>query len=85
MQSNRLLLVSTKTSGAQVVDLSRSLAPAPSWSALSWLETSIRSYAKFVDVCAKHLAQTEDDTENVQRERMALDEIRGLLAEMHED
>ena len=30
--------------------------PAPSMAALSWLETSIRSYAKYVDVVARALS-----------------------------
>jgi hypothetical protein len=46
------------------------------------LETSIRAYAKFVDVAAKASASVEDEREMVRRERLAIDEIRGLLAEM---
>jgi hypothetical protein len=85
VQANRLRLVSTAASGAQVVDLLQALTPAPSWSALSWLETSIRSYAKFVDVCAKYSSGSDDEAEHVRRERLALREITDLLAEMHAD
>jgi hypothetical protein len=46
------------------------------------LETSIRAYAKYVDVAAKVTATQQDEQELVRRERMAIDEIRSLLAEM---
>ena len=49
-----------RTAGPTVVHLDQALSPAPSWAALGWLETSIRSYAKYVDVAAKalqHLAR----------------------------
>jgi hypothetical protein len=48
------------------------------------LETSIRAYSKFVDVAAKASASVEDEREMVRRERLAIDEIRGLLAEMRD-
>jgi hypothetical protein len=80
-QANRLSVTRT-ADGLTVVDLSRALQPAPSWSALGWLETSIRAYSKFVDVAAKASATVEDEREMVRRERLAIDEIRGLLAEM---
>jgi hypothetical protein len=35
-----------------------------------------------VDVAAKASASVEDEREMVRRERLAIDEIRGLLAEM---
>ncbi len=38
------------------VDLSRALSPAPSYSALSWLETSILFPAKFADISVKATA-----------------------------
>jgi hypothetical protein len=80
-QANRLSVTRT-VDGLTIVDLSRALQPAPSWSALGWLETSIRAYSKFVDVAAKASATVEDEREMVRRERLAIDEIRGLLAEM---
>jgi len=52
-QANRLRVVEEKSKGVTVVHLDRARTPAPSWSALGWLETSIRAYAKFVDVAAK--------------------------------
>jgi hypothetical protein len=48
------------------------------------LETSIRAYTKFVDVAAKATASLEDEREHVRRERLAIDDIRKLLAEMVE-
>jgi hypothetical protein len=81
VQANRLS-VTRNADGLTVVDLSRALQPAPSWSALGWLETSIRAYSKFVDVAAKASATVEDEREMVRRERLGIDEIRGLLAEM---
>ncbi len=82
-QANRLSVTRT-VDGLTIVDLSRALQPAPSWSALGWLETSIRAYSKFVDVAAKASASVEDEREMVRRERLAIDEIRGLLAEMRD-
>lgn len=74
-----------RSSGAVQVDLDRARSPAPSWAALSWLETSIRCYTKFVDVCAKSLKDEQDEQAMVKREKMANGEIRSLLAEMLED
>lgn len=84
VQANRLSVVRDLGDRA-IVDLSRAMSPAPSWAALGWLETSIRAYAKFVDVAAKASAHVEDERDMVRRERMAIDEIRGLLAEMLPD
>jgi hypothetical protein len=84
-QANRLRVVEEKSKGVTVVHLDRARTPAPSWSALGWLETSIRAYAKFVDVAAKVTATHQDQQDLVRRERMAIDEIRSLLAEMRED
>lgn len=81
VQANRLSVVRETRDGV-TVDLSRAMTPAPSWAALGWLETSIRAYAKFVDVAAKASATLEDEREMVKRERLAIDEIRSLLAEM---
>ncbi|MBM3967673.1 MAG: hypothetical protein FJ308_21850 [Planctomycetes bacterium] len=84
-QANRLWIVEEKSDGATVVHLNLARSPAPSWSALGWLETSIRAYAKYVDVAAKVTATHQDQQDLVRRERMAIDEIRSLLAEMLED
>jgi hypothetical protein len=84
-QANRLWVVEEKSDGATVVHLKLARSPAPSWSALGWLETSIRAYSKFVDVAAKVTATHQDQQDLVRRERMAIDEIRSLLAEMRED
>ena len=81
-QANRLQVVEEKSKGVTVVHLDRARTPAPSWSALGWLETSIRAYAKFVDVAAKVTSTQQDEQDMVRRERMAIDEIRALLAEM---
>ncbi|TWU13892.1 hypothetical protein CA54_27330 [Symmachiella macrocystis] len=84
MQANRLRIVEERLAGATLVHLEMALSPAPSWAALGWLETSIRSYAKFVDVASK--ATSSDDGEHgvMRRERMAIDEIKALLDEMRE-
>lgn len=84
VQANRLSVVRDLGDRA-IVDLRKAMSPAPSWAALGWLETSIRAYAKFVDVAAKASAHVEDERDMVRRERMAIDEIRGLLAEMLPD
>lgn len=81
VQANRLSVVRDLGDRA-VVDLSRAKTPAPSWAALGWLETSIRAYAKYVDVAAKASATLEDEREMTRRERLAIDEVRSLLAEM---
>lgn len=85
VQANRLFVVEEKSSGATVVHLDRAYEPAPSRAAIGWLETSIRSYAKFVDVAAKASATKQTEAELVRRERLAIDEMRALLDEMHRD
>lgn len=67
------------------VDLSRALSPAPSYSALSWLETSILFPSKFADISVKATQNQEDEREHIRREKLAIEEIRGLLTEMLED
>ncbi len=67
------------------VDLSRALSPAPSYSALSWLETSVLFPSKFADISVKATQQNQDEKEHIRREKLAIDEIRGLLAEMLEE
>lgn len=66
------------------VDLSKALSPAPSYSALSWLETSILFPAKFADISVKATADQDSEKEFVKREKLAIAEIRSILAEMLE-
>lgn len=66
------------------VDLSRALSPAPSYSALSWLETSILFPSKFADISVRATAQTDDEAQHIRREKLAIEEIRGILKEMLE-
>jgi hypothetical protein len=84
VQAERLRIVEERGQ-TTVVRLDRARSPAPSWAALSWLETSIRSYAKFVEVAAKAAGGANEDQDHVRRERMAIEEIRGLLEEMRAD
>jgi hypothetical protein len=81
VQANRLSVVRDLGDHA-IVDLRKAMSPAPSWAALGWLETSIRAYSKFVDVAAKVTATQQDEQDMIRRERLAIDEIRSLLAEM---
>ncbi|MEZ6138378.1 MAG: hypothetical protein R3C53_26140 [Pirellulaceae bacterium] len=67
------------------VDLSKAMSPAPSYSALSWLETSILFPSKFADISVKATAQQDDEKEHIRREKLAIAEIRELLEEMLED
>ena len=85
VQANRLRIVEEKPGRATVVRLDLALSPAPSWAALGWLETSIRSYAKYVDVAAKATANADDEAEVWRHERMALEEVQALLDEMRDD
>ena len=86
VQANRLRIVADQASGStSVVHLDQALSPAPSWAALGWLETSIRSYAKYVDVAAKATAIDDGEAAVMRHERMALDEVLRLLDEMIED
>lgn len=82
VQSNRLSVIEDLPGGATRVHLDRAHEPAPSRAALGWLETSIRSYAKYVDVAARSLKDEADDQDHQRRERMALDDIDELLMEM---
>lgn len=81
VQANRLRVARGVDEDA-TVDLSKALSPAPSWAALGWLETSIRAYSKYCDIAAKATSQQEDEREHIRRERIAIDEVRSLLAEM---
>lgn len=67
------------------VDLSRALSPPPSYSALSWLETSILFPSKFADISVKATQNQEDEAQHIRREKLAIEEIRALLAEMMEE
>jgi len=82
VQAHRLSIVEEQASGSIVVHLERASIPAPSMASLGWLETSIRSYAKYIDVVARSLATAQDEQAQVRRERMRIDEIRALLTEM---
>lgn len=64
------------------VNLARALSPAPSYSALSWLETSILFPSKFADISVKATQGQEDEKEAIRREKRAIEDIRELLAEM---
>jgi hypothetical protein len=81
VQANRLRCV-RETSDRVIVDLSRALNPAPSYAALGWLETSIKTYAKFVDVAAKATASNEGEQAEIRREQQSIDEVRRMLEEM---
>ena len=83
VQANRLRCV-RETADGIVVDLSRALSPAPSYAALGWLETSIKTYAKFVDVAAKATATQDSEAAEVRREQQSIEEVRRLLASMLE-
>jgi len=82
VQANRLRIVEENPGRATVVRLDLAMSPAPSWAALGWLETSIRSYAKFVDVAARATAVVDGEAAVWRRERVAIEEVRALLDEM---
>jgi hypothetical protein len=80
--ANRVMVVKETGGGVVFVHLDRAITPAPSWAALGWLETSIRVYSKYIDVVAKALNDEEYEQATVKLERIPLDEVRSLLAEM---
>jgi hypothetical protein len=84
VQANRLRCVTEQMGKATRVDLSKALSPAPSWAALGWLETSIRSYAKFVDVAARATSSDDGEQGVMKRERVSIDEAKALLREMED-
>jgi hypothetical protein len=84
VQANRLRIVEERPGKATLVRLDLALSPAPSWAALGWLETSIRSYAKFVDVAAKVSGGADDEGAVMRRERKSVEEVKALLKEMEE-
>jgi hypothetical protein len=83
VQANRLRVV-RETSERVIVDLSKSLSPAPSYATLGWLETSIKTYAKFVDVAAKATSTQDGEAAEIRREQQSIEEVRRLLASMLE-
>lgn len=86
VQANRLFMVEERPGKATRVRLDQAASPAPSRAALGWLETSIRSYAKFVDAVAKVSGGDDGDEGAVmRRERKSIDEVRALLAEMDDE
>ncbi|MCR9294276.1 MAG: hypothetical protein NXI32_16280 [bacterium] len=84
VQASRIDVVEELPSGAVRVHLDRADRPAPSKAALGWLETSSRAYAKYCDIAAKATNQPDNEREHVRREKMAIEEVRSLLAEMLE-
>lgn len=83
VQANRLRVV-RETADRVIVDLSRSLSPAPSYATLGWLETSIKTYSKFVDVAARATATLDNEQADIRREVQSIEEVRRLLASMLE-
>ena len=83
-QANRLRVVEESASGVVTVHLVRARTPAPSWAALGWLETSIKTYAKFVDVAARATAVQDGEAADIRREIQSIEEVRRLLASMLE-
>ena len=81
VQSNRISIVQER-GNAVLVRLNRAAAPAPSKAALGWLETSIRAYSKYCDIAAKAAAAVQDEQAVTTREKMAIERIRALLAQM---
>lgn len=82
VQANRLYVVEELERGGTRVHLDRAHEPAPSRAAIGWLETSIRSYAKYVEVAAKATGAGQDEQLQERQERLAIEDIRALLAEM---
>ncbi len=82
VQANRLLVTEERASGAIHVHLGRAGNPAPSKAALSWLETSIRAYGKYLDVVSRALKDQVDEQEATRRERLAIEDVQRLLAGM---
>ena len=80
--ANRLRVVEESPSGVIRVRLERAGSPAPSHAAIGWLETSIRAYSKFIDICARSLKDEVDEQAMVKRERASIAEVRALLAEL---
>ncbi len=83
VQANRLRVVTERPGRATIVDLRKAKRPAPSLAALGWLETSIRSYAKFLDAAVK-VGGGEEEGEGavMRRERKSVEEVKALLKQM---
>lgn len=84
VQANRLRVV-RETAERVIVDLTKALSPAPSYATLGWLETSIKTYAKFVDVAAKATSSQDGEAAEIRREQQSIEEVRRILAQMLED
>lgn len=85
VQANRLWVIEERSNGTTVVNLDLAIYPAPSWSALSWLEASIRVHSKFVDVAIKVTEKQQYEQEMVKQELAAIDDLQTMLAEMIKD
>ena len=83
-QAQRLRVCSTEGATTRI-ELCKATMPAPSMAALSWLETSVRSYAKYIDIVGRVLAGQQEAADMVRRERASIEEIKALLDEMHRD
>lgn len=83
VQANRLRIVRESSTGV-TVDLSKALTPAPSYATLGWLETSIKTYAKFVDVASKATSGQDGEAADIRREVQSIEEVRRLLNQMLE-
>ena len=81
VQANRLRVV-RETADRVIVDLTRSLSPAPSWATLGWLETSIKTYSKYVDIAARATIGLDSEAADIRREVQSIEEVRKLLASM---
>jgi len=82
VQSVRIDVVTELPTGGTIVRLEKADRPAPSKSAIGWLETSIRAYSKYCDIAAKAAANVEDEREMVRRERLSIEQVRAILSEM---
>jgi hypothetical protein len=78
------LLVVREKGEQTLVFLRKANTPAPSYAALGWLETSIKTYAKFVEVAAKVTASVEGEEDMIRREKVAIADIERMLKEMLE-
>ena len=85
VQANRLRVIEERSGAATLIHLDRALSPAPSRATLGWLETSVRSYSKYVDVAARATSTDDGEAAVMRRERMALEDVCGLLEEMRAD
>ena len=82
VQASRVDVVEYLPGGGVRVHLDRADQPAPSKAALSWLETAVLFPSKFADVAVKVTQHSEDEREVIRRERLLIEEVRGILTEM---